>query len=111
MNFLTKKNKEQKKKPSALPQRDLEIGEQAHRDWKYMLAGFAGLVVVLVLLNGLLFIEINSGGLFTVEPDSQVNSATSNRKALLDVNNFFNMRQQAYENFRNGTTTEIDPSL
>lgn len=111
MMLFKKKNKTDPKKASAPLTRDLEIGEQAFKDWPYLLVGFAILVALTVVVDGFLFIKVNRGDFFTVEPDQKINVASSNREALLDVNEFFSARQKEYEEFVSSGVNEIDPSI
>jgi len=109
--LFNKKNKVNPKKANVLPPRELELAERAFRDWVFLLAGFALLVVSVVVVAGFLFVKVNRGDFFTAEPDATISTTSSNRKTLIDVNDFFLNRQKGYESFLTGTTTEIDPSL
>jgi hypothetical protein len=110
MNFLSKK-KNTKKAPSVPVSHELDVTERAFKDWKLIVVGFALFVVLIFVANGLLFMKINNDDFFKIEPSTEVDVTSSNRKTLIDVNNFFNARQSEYENYLIGTTTEIDPSL
>lgn len=88
-----------------------ETGEQAERDWGIMILGFSAAILLVIVLEGYLFVRINRGDLFAPTAESLTQSETINRKTLLDTAEFFEARQKKYEVFRSTATPQIDPSI
>ena len=107
MNLFSKIKKVHKNNFS----RKFESGEHVERDWGVMLIGFTVLVLLIVILEGYLFMRINRGDFFSNQSTSGVRTETLNRKTLLDVAGYFEAREKEYADFRATSTPQIDPSI
>lgn len=86
-------------------------GEQVERDWEILVVVFAAVLILVVLVDGYIFMQINRGELFSVGVTPTQNRDVVNRKTLLDTASFFEARQKEYADFRAANLPQIDPSI
>ena len=88
-----------------------KFGGNVYRDWKYILALFLVLNVLVVAGSAYLFFQINKGELFIVEKKSVLANDTVDRKALEVTVAFYEERAQKFDLYKRNPPRVADPSL
>lgn len=91
---------------------ELGMGDMVKRDWKAMVLIFFVMILLVFALDGYILLRVNQGDFFSGGDDSTLeDSASLDRKTLINAVEFFEKQRADYQNFRNSDLPEIDPSI
>lgn len=81
------------------------------RDWKIILFIFSITNIILAVFSAYLFLQINKGEIFLVEPTQAIIVDTIDREALKEVLLLFEEKSRNFEDLKRNKPTLVDPSL
>lgn len=81
------------------------------RDWKILFVVFIVLNGIIIVFSAFLFLEINKGEIFLVEPATPSGIDTVDRNALREILFSFEEKAEQFEALKTSRPTLADPSL
>lgn len=97
---------------------DLKAGEKLFKfglspesDWKKILIITITLSVLVSVLNVIMFLQVDKGEIFTIDPQNSEDSLTLDINELEETTEYYQNKALEFEKIKNGATAGVDPSV